>query len=101
MTQDIRDATITYFIVQGECIDETGKSVPRNLDTVRGMSDNGQPGWCKGAGMWFNTLADAVAATKFPYSYSCYDGHYKGGAMRVLEITKATRVVTTTKEHVL
>jgi hypothetical protein len=92
------DVTHTKFVVQAECIDQTGQTVIRQLGLVRGMSDNGRPGWTT-FGDGYETLAQAQEAAKFPHAYSVYDGHYKGGIIRVIEIETHTVTTVTIYEH--
>jgi hypothetical protein len=94
-----QNTTSTLFYVQAECLDQKGETVTRRLGLVRGMSDNGRPGWTQYGGTGYRTLIEAQEAAKFPYSYSVYDGHYKGGVIRVLEIETHTVTTVTTYEH--
>jgi hypothetical protein len=98
---ETKETTGTLFIVQAECLDEKGKTVIRQLGTYQGMCDNGSPGWSSCSRTPFKTIEMARDAAQFPYTYSCYDAHYEGGAIKILEITTHTVTTITTVEHEL
>ncbi len=85
--------TITYYILEAECLDNKKNHVKRYLGMVRGMSDNGQPGWSPYPDS-FHSLDDVKECAKFPHSYNVYDGNYIGGRISILQITKKTTIDT-------
>lgn len=89
--------TATGFIVKGVCRDNDGKDVILELGTVRGMTDNGQPGWTNYSGTLFRTLDEAREAARHPAVYSCYGGVYHGGKVGIVKRT--TTWVTTIEDE--
>ena len=88
---DRTTTTTVSFILEAECLDNLGNSVTRYLGMVRGMSDNGRPGWSKYPdGM--TSVEEAENFMKHPYALSVYDGNYHGGAMRIKKVTTITTI---------
>lgn len=98
---EIKEMTGTLFVVQAECLNEKGKVVTRQLGTYQGICDNGSPGWSEYGHTPFKTKEMAQHAAQFPYAYSCYDAHYRGGEVKILEVTTHVVTTTTTVEHEL
>lgn len=92
-----------YYIVHAECStsykDGEGEIKTQSLGNIRGMSDNGQPGWSNWGAIQFKSLSDAVEAAKHPYSYSAWQAHYKGGKVWIVETEKHITTITLTREH--
>ena len=88
------NTTITrakFWTVEAECTDESGQAVIRHAGIVRGMTDNGQPGWTKSPDRL--TREEAFILARVPYDLSVYDGAYRGGAVRVIEHNLTTVTV--------
>jgi hypothetical protein len=78
----------TYFIVQARCIDEKGQEVDRHMARVRGMTDSGRPGWSEYLAIRYDSPEEAKQAARHPYAYSVWDGCYRGGTIKVIEVTE-------------
>jgi hypothetical protein len=93
------EQTSVHFFVQAQCVDEKGQTVIRKLGNVRGPDARLAWGWTAYGETTFKTLLEAQKAAKHPYGYSVYDGHYKGGIVRVIETETHTVTTITTFEH--
>jgi hypothetical protein len=93
-TEHTQHVTNTY-VVRTMCVNRAGEQVTRYMGTVRGMSDNGTPGWCDYPDH-FPSEHVARLYTRRPAScFNCYDSDHQGAPIEILRVTKLEVTETT------
>lgn len=91
MTKSVSKIETAYYELRTQCLDQKGEIKTRYLGNVRGMTDNGQPGWTEYGSMQL-TLEEARQYAKFAPNFSVYDGHYKDAPVEIIYVTKVSTI---------
>jgi len=97
MIPQFTSTRLVYFTVHTECRNREGELVERTLDFIRGMTDNGQPGWGTSATHFLN-LPDALKACKNPRQLSAWNSTYEGAPIKIFKTIKIIETTIITDE---